>query len=76
MKCRSSDDSFIIFAVIFKVEVTMKVKYFGLVDGGCLYVGNLTSGTQAELVQELGTAGEDIQAVLMKGKHKSVKRVK
>ena len=54
----------------------MKVKYFGLGDGGCLNVGNLTSGTQAELVQELGTVGGDIQAVLMKGKYKSVKRVK
>ncbi len=54
----------------------MKVKYMGLEDGGCLNVGALTPATQGELITELGTVGGDVQAVLMKGKYKSVKRVK
>jgi len=54
----------------------MKVKYFGLEDGGCLNVGGLTPATQGELVQELNTVGGDVHAILMKGKYKSVKRVK
>ena len=54
----------------------MKVKYFGLEDGGCLNVGSLTPATQGELLQELSVVGGDAQAVLMKGKYKSVKKVK
>lgn len=54
----------------------MKVKYFGLGDDGCLDVGELTSATQRELIEDLTKIGKDVQAVLTKGKYRSVKRVK
>lgn len=54
----------------------MKVKYFGLENGGCLDVRGLTPDTQAELVKDLPKIGDDLTAVLMKGKYKSVKRIK
>lgn len=53
-----------------------RVKYFGLENGGCLDVGGLTSDTQAELVKDLPKIGDDLTAFLMKGKYKSVKKVK
>lgn len=54
----------------------VKVKYFGLDNGGCLNVGGLTPDTQAELVKDLPKIGDDLTAILMKGKYKSVKKVK
>lgn len=54
----------------------MKVKCVVLEDGSQYDVSKLTPGTLGELVNELGTVGGDVQAVMMKGKYKSVKRVK
>lgn len=54
----------------------MKVTCVVLEDGSQYNVGALTPATLGELITELSVIGGDVHAVLMKGKYKSVKKVK